>query len=70
MPPSTIYLTYPAYYIVPFHYPHPVTGKVFKPDMDEVGAYHRAPGSPEQQQWRETGRVEHGDQPIFTPPKD
>jgi SnoaL-like domain len=27
LPPSVIYLTYPSYYIEPFHYPNPVTGK-------------------------------------------
>ena len=48
MPPSTVYLTYPAYYIVPFHYPNPVTGKAFTPDVGQVGAYHRPPGTPEQ----------------------
>ena len=24
--PTEVYLTYPSYYVVPFHYPHPVTG--------------------------------------------
>ena len=24
--PTEVYLTYPSYYLVPFHYPHPVTG--------------------------------------------
>ena len=27
LPPTVIYLTYPNYYIEPFHYPNPVTGK-------------------------------------------
>jgi hypothetical protein len=27
LPPSRIYLTYPSYYVEPFHYPNPVTGK-------------------------------------------
>jgi hypothetical protein len=27
LPPTIIYLTYPSYYIEPFHYPNPVTGK-------------------------------------------
>jgi len=70
MPPSTIYLTYPAYYIIPFHYPNPVTGEVFEPGMDEVGAYHAPPGTAEQEQWRNTGRLKHGDQPIFDPHRD
>jgi len=26
LPPTIIYLTYPSYYIEPFHYPNPVTG--------------------------------------------
>jgi hypothetical protein len=28
--PSVVYLTYPSPYIVPFHFPHPVTGAPFK----------------------------------------
>ncbi len=70
LPPSTIYLTYPAYYIIPFHYPNPVTGKVFRPDMDEVGAYAGPPGSAAQKKWRETGRLVDGSQPIAEPPKE
>jgi SnoaL-like domain len=27
LPPTIIYLTYPSYYIEPYHYPNPVTGK-------------------------------------------
>jgi hypothetical protein len=27
LPPTVIYLTYPSYYVDPFHYPNPVTGK-------------------------------------------
>jgi hypothetical protein len=27
--PTEVYLTYPSPYIVPFHYPHPVTGKPY-----------------------------------------
>ncbi len=26
LPPSVLYLTYPSYYVEPFHYPNPVTG--------------------------------------------
>jgi hypothetical protein len=70
LPPSTIYLTYPAYYIIPFHYPNPVTGKVFMPETDEVGAYAAPPGTPLQDKWRKTGRMVNGSQPIYTPPKD
>ena len=39
LPPTVVYLTYPSYYIVPFHYPNPVTGKPFKPLIQEAGAY-------------------------------
>jgi hypothetical protein len=27
LPPTTIYLTYPSYYVEPYHYVNPVTGK-------------------------------------------
>jgi hypothetical protein len=70
LPPSTIYLTYPAYYIIPYHYPNPVTGKVLKPDMDEVGAYAAPPGTPLQEKWHKTGRLVDGSQPIGEPPKE
>ncbi len=63
LPPSTIYLTYPAYYIIPYHYPNPVTGKAFKPDTDEVGAYAGPPGSAVQKQWRETVVLRTGRSP-------
>ena len=29
--PTEVYLTYPSQYIVPFHYPNPVTGKPYPP---------------------------------------
>jgi hypothetical protein len=29
--PTEVYLTYPSQYIVPFHYPNPVTGKAYSP---------------------------------------
>lgn len=70
MPPSTVYLTYPAYYIVPFHYPNPVTGHAFVPDRGEVGAYHRPPGTADQQRALTTGRLADGTQAIAEPPKD
>lgn len=70
LPPSTIYLTYPAYYIVPFHYPNPVTGEPFVPDTGQVGAYHRPPGTPEQSQSLQVGRLADGTQPIAEPPRD
>ena len=27
LPPSVVYLTYPSFYVEPFHYPNPVTGR-------------------------------------------
>jgi len=39
LPPTVVYLTYPSYYIVPFHYPNPVTGRPWKPGTQEAGAY-------------------------------
>ena len=70
LPPTTVYLTYPAYYIVPFHYPNPVTGRPFAPDVGQVGAYHRPPGTPEQEASLEVGRLADGTQPIAEPPRD
>jgi len=70
LPPSTVYLTYPAYYIVPFHYPNPVTGEIFRPSPGEAGAYHRPPGTPEQEAALQVGRLVDGSQPIAEPPKD
>ena len=70
LPPSTVYLTYPAYYIVPFHYPNPVTGHVFASDVAQAGAYHRPPGTPEQEAALRVGRLADGTQPIAEPPKD
>jgi len=70
LPPTTVYLTYPAYYIIPFHYPNPVTGRAFVPDMGQVGAYHRPPGTAEQEQSLKVGRLADGTQPIAESPKD
>jgi hypothetical protein len=70
LPPTTVYLTYPAYYIVPFHYPNPVTGRPFAPDEGQVGAYHRPPGTPEQAASLQVGRLADGSQPIAEPPRD
>ena len=39
LPPTVVYLTYPNYYIVPFHYPNPVTGKPWNPGTQQAGAY-------------------------------
>jgi hypothetical protein len=66
LPPSTVYLTYPAYWIVPFHYPNPVTGKPFP--VEPVGAYHRPPGTPEQAAARQVGKLADGTQQIAEPP--
>ena len=67
---ATVYLTYPAYYIVPFHYPHPVTGEVFRADAGQVGAYHRPPGTEEQEAALKAGRLVDGTQPIAEPPRN
>ena len=37
LPPTTIYLTYPSYYVEPFHYPNPVTGKPMSPHDPAAG---------------------------------
>jgi hypothetical protein len=42
-PPSVVYLTYPNYYIVPFHYPNPVTGKPYTVPTSEAGASFAPP---------------------------
>ncbi len=70
LPPTVIYLTYPGYYIIPYHYPNPVTGKAFIPDQGEVGAYHRPPGTAEQEATLKAGRTVYGTQPIMEPPRD
>jgi hypothetical protein len=70
LPPSTVYLTYPAYYIIPFHYPNPVTGKPFLPDQGQVGAYAAPPGTREQAESLKVGRLADGTQPIAEPPKN
>jgi hypothetical protein len=46
LPPSVVYLTYPNYYIIPYHYPNPVTGKPFVPAKSEAGAYFAPPPPP------------------------
>jgi hypothetical protein len=43
LPPSVVYLTYPSYYVIPFHYAHPVTGKEWKPLQGPIGGYQFAP---------------------------
>ncbi len=70
LPPTTVYLTYPAYYIIPFHYPNPVTGEAFVPGTQPAGAYHRPPGTPEQEQSLTVGHLADGTQPIAEPPRD
>jgi hypothetical protein len=37
LPPTIIYLTYPNYYVEPFHYPNPVTGKPMPPPSPRAG---------------------------------
>ena len=37
LPPSVIYLTYPNFYVAPFHYPNPVTGKEAPPPNRAAG---------------------------------
>jgi hypothetical protein len=70
LPPSTITLMYPSYYIIPFHYPNPVSGKAFRADRAPVGAYQSPPGTKAQQDYLKTGRTANGTQPIAEPPKD
>jgi hypothetical protein len=49
LPPTTIYLTYPSYYVEPFHYPNPVTGNAMPaPDPAAGGeAFGRIPARSE-----------------------
>jgi SnoaL-like domain len=37
LPPTVVYLTYPSYYIEPFHYPNPVTGRPMPPPSPRAG---------------------------------
>lgn len=37
LPPSVIYLTYPNYYVEPYDYPNPVTGKPMPPPSARAG---------------------------------
>lgn len=37
LPPTVIYLTYPNYYVEPFHYPNPVTGAPMPPPDPAAG---------------------------------
>jgi hypothetical protein len=69
LPPSTVYLTYPAYYIIPFHYPNPVSGKAFKADPAQAGAYAAPPGTKEQADSLKVGRLADGTQSIGEPPR-
>jgi hypothetical protein len=45
LPPTVIYLTYPNYYVEPFDYPNPVTGKPMPPPSPRAGgeAFGRSP---------------------------
>lgn len=70
LPPSNVVLMYPSYYIVPFHYPNPVSGTAFMRDRVEVGVYHAPPGTPEQEASLKVGRMVDGTQAIAEPPRD
>lgn len=37
LPPSVVFLMYPSYYIVPYHYPHPVKGEEYEVPMGPAG---------------------------------
>jgi hypothetical protein len=37
LPPSQLYLTYPSFYVLPFHYPNPVTGQPMPPPNPAAG---------------------------------
>lgn len=37
LPPSVVYLTYPNYYVLPFDFPNPVTGKPMPPPSPRAG---------------------------------
>ena len=37
LPPSTVYLTYPSFYVAPYHYRNPVTGRVAPPPNPAAG---------------------------------
>jgi hypothetical protein len=37
LPPTVVYLAYPSYYIEPFHYPNPVTGKPMPAPSPKAG---------------------------------
>ncbi len=37
LPPSQVYLTYPSFYVLPFHYPNPVTGEPAPPPNPAAG---------------------------------
>lgn len=37
LPPTVMYLAYPSYYVEPFHYPNPVTGKPMPPPDPKAG---------------------------------
>jgi SnoaL-like domain len=45
LPPTVIYLTFPNYYIEPYHYPNPVTGRPMPPPSPRAGgeAFGRPP---------------------------
>jgi len=37
LPPTVIYLTYPSFFVEPYHYPNPVTGRPMPPPSPVAG---------------------------------
>jgi hypothetical protein len=43
LPPSVVFLMYPSYYIVPYHYPNPVSGRAYIVPLAPAGVLPGAP---------------------------